>query len=151
MGVNGGTERASSLGVDRGRGRGRGLNTALANKVVGVQTRTEGILVSDSEVKEGGIINIKPKIKIKRVATSINQEAVQKCTSGNQGVVASDLVQSEVMVEPPLGKDADVGRSEQQQVENGVMMRELGPAVGNASLAKLESRISTLELEVLNI
>ena len=149
MGVNGGTERVSSLGI--GRGRGRGLNTALANKVVGVQTRTEGILVSDSEVKEGGIINIKPKIKIKRVATSINQEAVQKCTSGNQGVVASDLVQSEVMVEPPLGKDADVGRSEQQQVENGVMMRELGPAVGNASLAKLESRISTLELEVLNI
>ena len=150
MGVNGGTERVSSLGIGRGRGRGRGLNTALANKVVGVQNRTEGILVSDSQVKEGEIINMRPKIKIKRVATSINQEAVQKCISGNQSVVTSDIVQSEAMVEPLLGKDADVGRSEQQQVENGVVMRELGPAVGNASLAKLESRISTLELEVLN-
>ena len=113
MGVNGGTERVSSLGI----GRGRGLNTALANKVVGVQNRTEGILVSDSQVKEGEIINMRPKIKIKRVATSINQEAVQKCISGNQSVVTSDIVQSEAMVEPPLGKDADVGRSEQQQVE----------------------------------
>ena len=142
MGVYGETERLSSQG--RGRGRGRGLNTALVNKGVDVQNQTEGTLVSKSEVKESKIINIKPKIK--RVTNSKSQESVKNCIS----VVTANKIQSEAMSEPPLVKVGDVGKTEEEQVDNGVMA-EAGSVVGIASLAKLESRISTLELEVMMI
>ena len=56
-------------------GRGRGTNLTMDNKVV---------LVSDSGVKESGIINIKPRIK--RVTSATNQGAVHKCNSVKESV-----------------------------------------------------------------
>ena len=132
------------LDLGRGRGRGRGLNMAVDSKVVGAQNQSEGMLVSDSGVKKSEIINVKPRVK--RVTNSTNQGLVQKCISGNQiervaPVGTSEIVQIGVTSEPILGNVAGEGATE--HIDCGLMRN---PA--DASLAKLESRISTLELEV---
>ena len=143
--------RLESLNL--GRGRGRGTNLAMDNKVVGAQNGTEGILVSDSGVKKGEIINIKPRIK--RVTSATNQGAVHKCNSVKESasvgtykqvaaVGTSELGQNSVRREPPVGNIA-VGTPE--QIQNGEMDKQ---SAENASLVNLESRISTLEMEVRN-
>ena len=125
------------LSQGRGRGRGRGLNMAVDSKVVGAQNQREGMLVSDSGVKKSEIINLKPRVK--RMTNSTNQGVVQKCISGNQIERVAAVGTSEI-----LGNVAGEGATE--HIDCGLMRN---PA--DASLAKLESRISTLELEVFSI
>ena len=54
----------------------------------------------------------------------------------------SELVQNSVIREPPVG---NIAMGTPEQIQNGVMNQQ---SVGSASLVKLESRISTLEMEV---
>ena len=147
--------RLESLNL--GRGRGRGTKLTMDNKMAGAQNGSDGILVEDSGVKGSEIINIKPRIK--KVTSSTNQGTLHTSNSvkeseslkilGSSEQVAaegtSELVQNSVMREPPVG---NIAAGTPEQIQNGVMNQQ---SVGSASLVKLESRISTLEMEVSNI
>ena len=123
-------------------GRGRGTNMTMENKLVSAQNGTRGILVSDSGVKESEIINIKPRIK--RVTSSTNQGAVNKCIGGKESEIVESMgiaeqIQNRVMREPPVATS--------ELVQN---VATHNPSLGKASLINLENRISTLEMEVSN-
>ena len=111
-----------------GRGRGQGFHVNKDNKVVGAPNGAKGTLVLNNGVKESEIINMKPKIK--RMTNPTDQEAIHRGNSDKE----SESVPPEEMSD--------------DKVESLVKWES---SVENVHLVELEGRISTLELEVLNI
>ena len=151
--------RRPSLGniADRqnmGRGRGKDHNTYLF--------RSKGMTLLDNDIKEGGIINIKPKIKRQtnsesRGIVAIESEARSGETSAEeiQSVAKSPKTGQKKPLQEPSHDSDNLSVLDHQrtvlEVESRVRFSPKDRTKslnGTENLARLESRVSTLELEV---
>ena len=152
--------RRPSLGniADRrnmGRGRGKGHNADLF--------RSKGMTLLDNDIKEGGIINIKPKIKRQTNSESRGINAiVSEARSGetstaeeNQSVAKSPKTGQKKPLQEPSHDSNNLSFLENRKTVLDVESRVRSSPKdrtqslnGTENLARLESRVSTLELEV---
>ena len=152
--------RRPSLGniADRqnmGRGRGKDHNADLF--------RSKGMTLLDNDIKEGGIINIKPKIKRQTNSESRGINAiVSEARSGetstaeeNQSVAKSPKTGQKKPLQEPSHDSNNLSFLENRKTVLDVESRVRSSPKdrtqslnGTENLARLESRVSTLELEV---
>ena len=152
--------RRPSLGniADRqnmGRGRGKDHNADLFG--------SKGMTLLDNDIKEGGIINIKPKIKRQTNSESRGINAiVSEARSGetstaeeNQSVAKSPKTGQKKPLQEPSHDSDNLSVLDHQrtvlEVESRVRFSPKDRTKslnGTENLARLESRVSTLELEV---